>query len=75
MFAETADKYLEDGIHLSAEGRRVYGDILGKMIAKDTPDNLVNMIKGTSAIHMVVKGNEDIIKEINKKIIVSLGLL
>lgn len=33
--AETADKYLEDGIHLSAEGRRVYADYLARLISSD----------------------------------------
>lgn len=53
--------------HIMQEISAVCDEIIiinnGKMIAKDTPDNLINMIKGTSAIHIVVKGNEDIIKE------------
>lgn len=53
--------------HIMQEISAVCDEIIiinnGKMIAKDTPDNLINMIKGTSAIHMVVKGDEDIIKE------------
>lgn len=53
--------------HIMQEISAVCDEIIiinnGKMIAKDTPDNLINMIKGTSAIHMVVKGDKDIIKE------------
>ncbi len=33
--AETADKYLEDGIHLTAEGSRVYADYAARVINAD----------------------------------------
>lgn len=33
--AETADKYLEDGIHLTAEGRRVYAETAARLINAD----------------------------------------
>lgn len=33
--AHTAKEYLEDGIHLSAEGRRVYADYASKLIMED----------------------------------------
>lgn len=33
--AYTAEEYLEDGIHLSAEGRRVYADYASKLIKAD----------------------------------------
>lgn len=33
--AETADEYLEDGVHLSAAGRRVYAEHAAKLILKD----------------------------------------
>ena len=33
--AYTADKYLEDGIHLTAEGRKVYADYAIRLIMGD----------------------------------------
>lgn len=33
--AETADQYLEDGVHLSREGRRVYADYASRLILAD----------------------------------------
>lgn len=33
--AETADEYLEDGVHLSAAGRRVYAEYAAKLILND----------------------------------------
>lgn len=33
--AETADKYLEDGVHLSKEGRQVYADYASRLILAD----------------------------------------
>ena len=33
--AETASKYLEDGVHLSDEGRQVYADYASRLILAD----------------------------------------
>lgn len=33
--SETADWYLEDGIHLNAEGRRVYAEVVSRLILDD----------------------------------------
>ena len=56
--------------HIMQEISAVCDEIIiinnGKMIAKDTPENLISRMADTNAVHLVVKGDRDVVKEIIK---------
>ena len=54
--------------HIMQEISAVCDEIIiinnGKMIAKDTPENLISMIKDSGSLHLVVKGDEQTINDV-----------